>query len=668
MNLSEAIKRVAELTAELNYHSHRYYVLDDPEIDDFEYDKLLHELIDIEAQYPQLKNENSPTSRVGGEVLNTFAGVKHEVQMGSLQDVFTEDELREFDKRVRESIAAPTYVVEPKIDGLSVSLEYENGVFVRGSTRGDGNTGEEITANLRTIRSIPLKLQEQPRFLEARGEVYMPHKSFNALVAEQELNDEKPFKNPRNAAAGSLRQKNSKVTAERGLGIFVFNLQRLQGHELSCHSESLDYMKSLGLNVIPSYKKLTNIEAVIAEIKNIGDNRGGYGYDIDGAVVKVDSFTERETLGYTAKYPKWAVAFKYPPEEKTTKLLDIEVNVGRTGVLTPTAVFNEITLAGTTVSRATLHNQDFIDEKNIAVGDIILVRKAGEIIPEVLAVTEHCGGKTYRLPANCPACGSFTLREDGVAATLCVNPACPAQLLRNLIHFASRDAMDIDGLGPAVIELLVGEGLLHTAADLYYLKAEDMSGLMRMGEKSAANLLSSIEKSKQNDLYRLIFGLGIKNIGQKAAKLLAQRFNSIKELTAAAEEDISSIDGIGAVMAQSVCAFFKEPKTDELLERLQAAGVNFTAYQTEEKDTFAGLVFVLTGTLPTLKRDDASAIIEKLGGKTSSSVSKKTSYLLAGEDAGSKLTKAQSLGINIINEEEFKRLANIKTEVDKNEN
>jgi len=659
MDLQEAKKRVDELTATLEYHSNRYYVLDDPEIEDYEYDKLLHELIDIEEKYPELHQPNSPTSRVGGKALGQFESVVHEVQMGSLQDVFSEQDLRTFDTRVRESIPNPVYVVEPKIDGLSVSLEYRDGVFVCGSTRGDGLIGEDVTANLRTIRTIPLKLAEPLPFIEVRGEVFMPHKSFEDVVKAQELNDEKPFKNPRNAAAGSLRQKNQKITATRKLDIFVFNLQQIQGKEITSHSESLDYMKSLGFRVSPSYKKYENIDDVIAEINCIGENRNGFGFDIDGAVVKVDNFTHREKLGATAKYPRWAVAFKYPPEEKTTKLLKIEINVGRTGVLTPTAVFEPITLAGTTVSRATLHNQDYINDKGISVGDIVLVRKAGEIIPEVLSVVEHAGDQpVYQIPSVCPACGSHTVREIDMAAVVCVNPDCPAQLLRNLIHFASRDAMDIDGLGPAIVELLVNEGIVKSAADLYDLTVTDVASLERMGEKSANNLISAIEKSKSNDLSKLIFALGIKNIGQKAAKQLAQRFGSMESLATAKEDEISSIDGMGAVMAQYVCEFFAQPQSEHLLERLKTAGVNMQAKKSEMGEKLAGLTFVLTGTLPSMTRDEASQIIESLGGKTSSSVSKKTSYVLAGEDAGSKLTKAQALGIAVLTEDEFKQLIN----------
>ncbi|WP_312641893.1 NAD-dependent DNA ligase LigA [Hydrogenoanaerobacterium sp.] len=657
MNLQEAKKRVEELTSTLEYHSNRYYVLDDPEIEDYEYDKLLHELIELEEQYPELHHPNSPTSRVGGKALGQFERVVHEVQMGSLQDVFSAQQLRDFDRRVRDSLLNPAYVVEPKIDGLSVSLEYRDGVFVRGSTRGDGLVGEDVSANLRTIRSIPLKLTEPLPFVEVRGEVFMPHESFEAVVKAQELNEEKPFKNPRNAAAGSLRQKNPKITATRKLNIFVFNLQQIQGKKITAHSESLDYMKSLGFPVSPSYQRYTNIEDVIAEINRIGEQRNAFGFDIDGAVVKVDNLADRERLGATAKYPRWAVAFKYPPEEKATKLLAIEINVGRTGVLTPTAIFEPITLAGTTVSRATLHNQDYINEKGISIGDTVLVRKAGEIIPEVLSVVEHAGNEpVYQIPSVCPACGSHTVREQDVAAVVCVNPDCPAQLLRNLIHFASRDAMDIDGLGPAIVESLVNEGIVKSAADLYELNVQDVACLERMGEKSANNLISAIERSKSNDLGKLIFALGIKNIGQKAAKLLAQRFGNMDTLAAASQEEISAIDGMGAVMAQYVHEFFAQPQSQHLIERLKAAGVNMQADTAKAGDKLIGLTFVLTGTLPTMTRDEASQMIESLGGKTSSSVSKKTSYVLAGEDAGSKLTKAQGLGVPILTEDEFKQL------------
>lgn len=653
MTPDEAKKRVEALTAALEYHSYRYYVLDDPELSDREYDVLLHELVALEEEFPQYHAENSPTSRVGGKALGTFASVEHAVQMGSLQDVFGMDDVRDFDRRVREAVPNPTYVVEPKIDGLSVSLEYENGVFTRGSTRGDGLTGEDVTGNLRTVRSIPLRLQNAPEYIEVRGEVYMPRSSFEALTAEQELNGEKPFKNPRNAAAGSLRQKDSKVAAKRRLDVFVFNLQQLTGHTVFAHAESLDYMKSLGFQVIPAYRRFTGIEDVCAEIERIGRERGENGYDIDGAVVKVDSFTDREQLGSTAKYPKWAVAFKYPPEEKTTKLLGIEVNVGRTGVLTPTAVFEPVTLAGTTVSRATLHNQDFITEKSIAVGDTILVRKAGEIIPEVLSVTEHAGGEIYRLPESCPACGGVTAREEGMAAVVCLNPNCPAQLLRNLIHFASRDAMDIEGLGEAVVTLLVEAGLVHCAPDLYTLQADDVAALERMGQKSAENLLAALEASKQNQLHKLVFALGIRGIGQKAAKLLCERFGGMNALMAATEEEITAIDGMGGIMARDVVEYFAQPQSRQLVERLRACGLNMEAQRVQRGERLAGLTFVLTGTLPTLGRKEAQELVEKNGGKASSSVSKKTSYVLAGEEAGSKLDKAHALGVPVLTEQEL---------------
>ena len=656
MTPDEAKKRVEELTAALEYHSHRYYVLDDPELSDFDYDVLLHELMALEEQFPQLHAENSPTSRVGGKALGTFESVAHTVQMGSLQDVFGMDDVRDFDRRVRETVEKPVYVVEPKIDGLSVALEYRDGLFVRGSTRGDGLTGEDVTGNLRTVRTIPLRLQNAPEFIEVRGEVYMPRSSFEALTQEQEQNGEKPFKNPRNAAAGSLRQKDSRVAAKRRLDMFVFNLQQLTGHTVSSHTESLDYMKSLGLRVIPTYRRFTEIEDVCAEIARIGEERGKNGYDIDGAVVKVDNFAQRELLGSTAKYPKWAVAFKYPPEEKATKLLEIEINVGRTGVLTPTAVFEPVTLAGTTVSRATLHNQDFITEKGIAIGDTVLVRKAGEIIPEVLSVLEHAGGDVYRLPESCPACGGETTREDGMAAVVCRNPDCPAQLLRNLIHFASRDAMDIEGLGEAVVALLVEAGLVHSAADLYTLDAEAVAGLARMGKRSAENLLTAIEGSKRQPLGRLVFALGIRGIGQKAALLLCERFPDIDALMAATEEEIMAIDGMGGIMARDVVEYFALPHSRAFIERLRTCGLNLQAEKKQRGERLAGLTFVLTGTLPTMGRKEAQELIEQNGGKAASAVSKKTSYVLAGEEAGSKLDKARELDIPILTEQEFRKL------------
>ena len=656
MTFEEAKELAASLREKLEKYSYQYYVLNQSEVSDFEFDRMMHQLMELEEQYPELLTADSITHRVGGVAENSFESVVHTVQMGSLQDVFSEEEVRDFDRKVREEITNPTYIVEPKIDGLSVSLEYRDGLLVRGSTRGDGFVGEDVTANLKTVRNIPLKLNTDVPFIEVRGEVYMPVSSFERLVEQQELADEKPFKNPRNAAAGSLRQKNPKITAKRGLDIFVFNLQQLEGHTTNGHKESLDYMKELGLTVVPSYKAVTDIDAAIEEIRRIGSNRGQFGFDIDGAVVKVDDFAQRELLGSTSKFPKWAVAYKYPPEEKVTKLLDIEVAVGRTGVLTPTAIFEPVQLAGTTVSRAVLHNQDFIDEKGIAIGDDIVVRKAGEIIPEVVAVAYHNSENTWKLPEVCPSCGTAVVKEEGEVAVRCPNIQCPAQLIRNLIHFASRSAMDIDGLGKAMVEQLVKQDLIHSPADLYELKADEIAALDRMGKKSANNLIKAIEKSKQNDLSKLIFALGIHEVGEKAAVLLAQKFETMDRIMSASAEEISSIEGFGIVMARNVENFFRREANVQQIERLKVCGLNMNCLMEKAGDKLAGKTFVLTGTLPTLKRSEAQAMIEKQGGKVSGSVSKKTTYVVAGEEAGSKLTKAQELGITILSEAELLEL------------
>ena len=656
MTFEEAKELAASLREKLEKYSYQYYVLNQSEVSDFEFDRMMHQLMELEEQYPELLTADSITHRVGGVAENSFESVVHTVQMGSLQDVFSEEEVRDFDRKVREEITNPTYIVEPKIDGLSVSLEYRDGLLVRGSTRGDGFVGEDVTANLKTVRNIPLKLNTDVPFIEVRGEVYMPVSSFERLVEQQELADEKPFKNPRNAAAGSLRQKNPKITAKRGLDIFVFNLQQLEGHTTNGHKESLDYMKELGLTVVPSYKAVTDIDAAIEEIRRIGSNRGQFGFDIDGAVVKVDDFSQRELLGSTSKFPKWAVAYKYPPEEKVTKLLDIEVAVGRTGVLTPTAIFEPVQLAGTTVSRAVLHNQDFIDEKGIAIGDDIVVRKAGEIIPEVVAVASHNSENTWKLPEVCPSCGTAVVKEEGEVAVRCPNIQCPAQLIRNLIHFASRSAMDIDGLGKAMVEQLVKQDLIHSPADLYELKADEIAALDRMGKKSANNLIKAIEKSKQNDLSKLIFALGIHEVGEKAAVLLAQKFETMDRIMSASAEEISSIEGFGIVMARNVENFFRREANVQQIERLKVCGLNMNCLMEKAGDKLAGKTFVLTGTLPTLKRSEAQAMIEKQGGKVSGSVSKKTAYVVAGEEAGSKLTKAQELGITILSEAELLEL------------
>lgn len=652
----EEKRRYRELVAQLNYHSHLYYTLDSPEISDYDYDMLMQELKAIEKAHPNEIAADSPTQRVGDESLfNTFEKVEHTVQMGSLQDVFSEAELYDFGNRCKELIPETAFVVEPKIDGLSVSLEYRDGVFVRGSTRGNGFVGEDVTLNLRTIASIPKKLTEPVPFLEVRGEVYMPRAVFESLVAKQLQNEEEPFKNPRNAAAGGLRQKDPKITAARKLDLFVFNLQQVKGLSITSHKQSLDTLKRLGFQTIPSYKRFDTIEEAVEEIRNIGEMRGKYPFDIDGAVIKVDDFAEREKLGSTAKFPRWAVAFKYPPEEKETTLREIQINVGRTGACTPTAVFDPITLAGTTVSRAVLHNQDFITQRDLRIGDRILVRKAGEIIPEVLRSVFHAEGSVpYHIPEECPVCHSKTVRDEAVIR--CVNPACPATLRRNLIHFASRGAMNIEGLGPALIDLLLENHLIASSADLYDLTKEQLLGLDRMGELSAQNLLNSIDRSRQNPLSRLIFGLGIRNIGERAAQLLCRHFPDADQVMAASAEEIAEIDGFGAVMAQSVAAYFAKPEARELIEHFRKAGVNLKETVEETGTALAGKTFVLTGTLPTLSRSEAKALIEQNGGKVSSSVSKKTDYVLTGEAAGSKLTKAQELGIPILGEEEFRHL------------
>ncbi|MBQ9939166.1 MAG: NAD-dependent DNA ligase LigA [Oscillospiraceae bacterium] len=654
MERSYAESRAKELREKLNHYGYLYYVMDDPAVPDYEYDMLYRELENIEAEYPDLQTDDSPTLRVGGKGNNTFAEVVHTVRMESLQDVFSMDELKDFYRRTTDAVGEVDYIVEPKIDGLSVSLEYRDGVFVRGSTRGDGDTGEDVTENLRTIAAIPLSLKEKPAYLEVRGEVYMPQSSFDQVVERQEIAGEKPFKNPRNAAAGSLRQKDPKITASRKLSIFVFNIQQVEGEQLSSHSQSLDYLKRLGFKVIPSYTRCKNGEELQAEIEKIGENRGSYGFDIDGAVVKIDDFALREALGSTAKYPRWAVAFKYPPEEKVTTLKEIQINVGRTGAITPVAVFEPITLAGTTVSRAVLHNQDFISGMNLNVGDKIIVRKAGEIIPEVLGLAEKGENEGYfTLPEKCPACGAQTVRDNAEAVLRCVNPDCPVQLLRNLTHFASRDAMDIEGLGGAVIEKLVAEGMVSSCADLYTLDREKIASLEGLGAKSAHNLLAAVERSKKAGLAKLLCALGIRNIGQKAAVLLAENFGDIDALASASREEIEKIEGFGGIMAESVAEYFASERSIELIARLKEAGVVMTQEKIVRGDKFAGKTFVLTGTLPTMTRTEASKLITDNGGKVSGSISKKTDFVLAGEDAGSKLVKANELGITVISEAEL---------------
>lgn len=654
MNEQDAKKRIDELVKLLNYHSQLYYVEDRNEITDYEYDMLQQELKGLEEQFPQFIRSDSPTQRVGGKAISIFEKVTHRVQMGSLQDVFSFEQVRSFIETVQQAVDKPQFVVEPKIDGLSVSLEYHNGELAIGSTRGDGFVGEDVTSNLKTVKSIPIKINEELPLIEVRGETYMPRNVFLKLVKEQEDNDEQPFKNPRNAAAGSLRQKDPKIAAKRKLDIFVFNVQQIEGKELTSHKKSLDYLKTLGFKTIPDYKRVSTADEVIGCIKAIGEKRFDLPFDIDGVVIKVDDFRQREILGATAKVPKWAVAYKFPPEEKTSKLLDIELNVGRTGAITPVAVFEPVFLAGTSVSRATLHNQDFIREKNISVGDIIKVRKAGDIIPEVLGSVEKHGDGVFTLPECCPVCGTKLVKSEEEAAVRCPNVECPAQIFRSIVHFASKGAMNIDGLGPQIVHTLLDNKLITSVADLYTLSENKLLQLDNFKEKSVNNLLSAIEKSKSNSLDRLVFGLGIRNIGQASAKLLCDKFGDLDNIMNASAEQISEIDGFGGVMAQSVYNAFHEEHMIELIKRLKECGINTKYEKIQIDDRFAGKTFVLTGTLPTLKRSEAKALIEKYGGKASGSVSKKTDYVLAGEEAGSKLDKAQQLGIEIITEEQFK--------------
>ena len=658
--------KIDELRQEIEKHNHNYYVLDNPTISDFEYDALMRELKKLEEENPQYKSDTSPTVRVGGVALKEFNQVTHTVPMISLQDVFSFEELRDFDRRVKEAVGEVNYIVELKIDGLSVSLLYENGKFVKGATRGDGVVGEDVTENLKTIKSIPLTINDT-NTLEVRGEVYIPKKDFEILNIQREEREEPLFANPRNAAAGSLRQLDSKITAERRLNIFVFNIQRYSGESILSHEKGLNYLSDLGFKVSPNRHVCKNIDEVIEVIKNIGETKGNLPFEIDGAVVKVDEIEKRDILGYTAKFPRWAAAYKFPAEKKTTKLIDIEVQVGRTGAITPTAILEPVLVSGSTVSRAALHNEDYIKEKDIRIGDTVVIQKAGEIIPEVVEVVfdkRDGSEKEFKMPSNCPACGEEVVRLEGEAAVKCINISCPAQLKRNIIHFASRDAMNIEGMGPRVIDLLMENNLLKDAADIYYLKKEDLLSLPRMGEKSVNNLLESINKTKDNHLSKLVFALGIRYIGSKAAKNLCERFKSIDEIKNATYDDLVNVDEIGSKMAESIIDFFKEDKNIKVIEKLKLAGINFQIKEgnnSEESTVLLGKTFVLTGTLSKYTRNEAKEIIESLGGKVSSSVSKKTSYLLAGEEAGIKLKKAEDLGVVILSEEDFEVLINEKT-------
>lgn len=647
--------RIAELTDLLIQANYRYYVLDDPTMQDFEYDRLLRELEELEAAHPELAREDSPTKRVGGEALSQFEKVAHPVPLMSLQDVFSMEELTEFLTKVQEEVPEAAFSVEPKVDGLSVALEYIDGKFVRGATRGDGNVGEDVTENLKTIRSIPLTLENALSRLIVRGEVYMPKKSFEKLNQRQEEAGKPLFANPRNAAAGSLRQLDSKIAASRGLDILVFNVQLCEGVTFESHSESLDYLKKLHFKVIP-YKKLTSIEKIQAEVASINENREKLPCDIDGAVIKLNDLAQRERLGATAKFPRWAAAYKYPPEIKPTVVEEIVVQVGRTGVLTPKAVVRPVHLAGTTVTNATLHNQDFISQRDIRIGDTVLIRKAGEIIPEILEVDlskRPEGTQPYLLPAVCPICGGKVEKDEDGAFLRCTGAECPAQLSRNIAHFVSRDAMDIDGLGSAIVESLIEKGLIKSPADIYYLTMEDISSLWKSGKTAAKKLLAAIETSKQQDVSRLIYALGIRQVGAKTGKVLAAQFGSLDALMNASVEELNEVPDVGQVTAESIFDWFHSEQSRHMVERLREAGVNFESKRVITDSRFAGKTFVLTGALSKFTREEATEKIELLGGKASGSVSKKTSFVVVGENAGSKERKARELGIPILTEDEF---------------
>ena len=648
-------ERILQLTKLLNDANHRYYVLDDPTMPDFEYDRLLRELEELEAAHPELALPESPTRRVGGEALSKFEKVTHDVPLMSLQDVFSPEELTEFLEKTLAEYPQAEFSVEPKIDGLSVALEYVDGRFVRGATRGDGNVGEDVTENLKTIRSIPMVLTGAPSRIIVRGEVFMPKKSFHQLNERQEAEGKPLFANPRNAAAGSLRQLDPKIAAQRKLDILIFNVQLAEGVEFLSHGQSLQYLRDLGFKVIDA-KILKAASAVVDYVMSINEDREKLSCDIDGAVIKVNELSLRDRMGATAKFPKWAVAYKYPPEIKPTVVEDIVVQVGRTGVLTPKAVVRPVRLAGTTVTNATLHNQDFISERDIRIGDTVLIRKAGEIIPEILEVDiskRPAGAAPFRLPSICPVCGAATQKDEDGAFIRCTGAECPAQLSRNIAHFVSRDAMDIEGLGAAIVDALIEKGLLKSPADIYYLSLEEMKSLWQKGDTAAKKLLAAIESSKQQDVSRLIYALGIRNVGAKTGKILASQFGSLDALMNATVEELTQVSDVGEITAANIADWFASPQSQHMIRRLKEAGVNFDSKRVVSDTRFAGMTFVLTGALSKFTRDEATEKIELFGGKAAGSVSKKTTYVVVGENAGSKEKKARELGIPILSEDDF---------------
>lgn len=657
MNLDEAKALAEKYRKEIEYHNKKYYEDDSPEIDDYEYDMIVRNLEELENLFPELVSEDSPTRHVGGRASAKFSPVTHEIKMESLHDSFSIEEIEAFYNRIKNVVKSASYVVEPKIDGLSVSVEYVNGKLFRASTRGDGQVGEDITENILTINNLPKKLNKNIEYLEVRGEVYMSKDSFLKLVQKQESEGQKTFKNPRNAAAGSLRQKDSSITASRNLDIFIFNVQKIKGYELKFHKESLDFLKDLGLPVLPFYAVCKTMEEISSEINRIGEIKSDLPFQTDGAVVKLDSFEDRKVLGSTSKFPRWAEAYKYPPEEKSTELLNIEINVGRTGILAPTGILKPVLISGSTVGRVVLHNEDFIKEKNLRIGDTVVIRKAGEIIPEVVKVISHKeSSEEFQFPKKCPSCGSEVTRVDDEVAIRCVNTNCPAQLLRNLIHFVSKGAMDIDGLGETLISKMVELGMISSPVQIYELSKEKLASMERMGEKSSQNIINSIEKSKTQNLDRLIFALGIRHVGQKAAKLLASEFENMDNLMSAQKEEISSIGGIGEVIADSIISYFSVDQNVNLIDELRNKGLNMNFESSSKNSVFKNKTFVLTGTLEKYTRGEATQIIESMGGKVTSSVSKNTSYVLCGDSPGSKAEKARKLNVEIISENDFENM------------